>query len=102
RHPIRGEPVKVHRRQRVLRIKVMGQNWLGHERLIEESLDRYYVTRVTRTTERETLVLSKKPQEDAPGLKIALREGDNRRVTLARVDENDAVVGETITLNGQD
>jgi hypothetical protein len=97
-----AEPVKVQELEKGLTIKLAGKNWLGHDKMLHEQLDRYYVTRVTRTTEREMLALSKKPSEGSQGLRISLREGDNRRVTITRVDEADQPLGEPVALSGHD
>src|SRR5690606_19224729 len=75
-------------------------SWLGKDKLCDEQLDKYYITRVTRTSEREMMVLSKKPKDPSPGLRISLREGDKKRVTIVRIDESDNPIGEMVGLVG--
>ncbi|RLB64843.1 MAG: hypothetical protein DRI90_03595 [Deltaproteobacteria bacterium] len=101
RHPW-AQAVKVAQLEGTLAIQVMGKNWLGRSQVRDEHLDRYYITAVTRTTERECLVLQKKPRDPSPGLRISLREGDKKRVTIVRLDEQGTQLGEPAALHGMD
>jgi hypothetical protein len=85
-----------------INIKLMGKNWLGREKLKDFPLEKYFVTRVTRTSERHQLILSRKPKEQSDGLKITLREGDTKRVQIIRIDDEEAPVGTPATLEGED
>ncbi len=101
RHPW-AQPVKVAQLEHRLPIQVMGKNWRGRPTVRHEHLDRYYITAVTRTTEREALVLRKKPQDPSPGLRISLREGDRKRVTIVRLDGHGTALGQPAALHGMD
>ncbi|MBW2454004.1 MAG: hypothetical protein JRI68_05825 [Deltaproteobacteria bacterium] len=97
-----AQAVKVAQLEPNLSIQVMGKNWLGRRVVRDEHLDRYYITAVTRTTEREALILRKKPRDPSPGLRISLREGDKKRVTIVRLDDQGQQLGEPASLHGMD
>ncbi len=97
-----AQPVKVAQLEPKLSIQVMGNNWLGRRVVRDEHLDRYYITAVTRTTEREALVLRKKAADPSPGLRISLREGDKKRVTIVRLDDQGQQLGDPASLHGMD
>jgi len=97
-----AQPVKVAQLNMTLAIKMMGKNWLGREKMVDENLDKYYVTRITRTTEREAIVLSKKARDPSASLRITFREGDNKRLTVQRLDESDQAASEPAVLGGAD
>jgi hypothetical protein len=97
-----AQPVRVRQLEEGATIKLVGKNWLGKEKLRDEPIEKFYVTRVTRTTERHMFVLTKKPKEPSEGLKVVLREGDMKRITITRVDEEENVVGEPAGVDGSD
>jgi hypothetical protein len=83
-------------------LKLMGKNWLGRDKLKDFPLDKYFVTRITRTSERHQLILSRKPKDISEGLKISLREGDSKRVQVTRIDEEENELGTPAGLEGAD
>ena len=66
----------------------------------KEKLHKYYVTRVTCTADREVLVLRKKVREGAPGIKVTLRERDDKTVRAVRIDGNEDELGPVAVLAG--
>jgi hypothetical protein len=97
-----AQPVRVSRLEKKLTIQLMGKTMFGREALRDEHLDRYYISRVTHTTEREAFILSKKPKEASAGLRVSVREGEQQRVTIVRVDHNEMPTGEPVPLDGID
>lgn len=97
-----AQPVRVRQLEEGASIKLVGKNWLGKEKLRDEALDKMYVTRITRTSERHMFVLNKKPKEPSEGLKIVLREGDMKRITITRVDEDENAISDPATVDGSD
>ena len=101
KHPW-AQPVRVSSLERQLIIRLMGKSWLGRPKLKDEHLERYYVTRITRTNERHALVLSKRAKEPSDGMLITLRDSDVKRITVTRLDRDDNPVGEPAALDGVD
>lgn len=97
-----AQPVRVRQLEEGASIKLVGKNWLGKEKLRDEALDKMYVTRITRTSERHMFVLNKKPKEPSEGLKVVLREGDMKRITITRVDEDENAISDPATVDGSD
>jgi hypothetical protein len=83
-------------------LQIMGKGLFGKEKMRDEALEKLFITRVTRTTEREALILGKKAKEPSEGLRLSLREGEVSRITVIRVDENENPTGEAHVLQGKD
>jgi hypothetical protein len=97
-----AQPVRVGQLEPRFPIQLMGKNWLGKDKMVEEALDKYFVVRVTRTSERHQVILSKKPKEPSEMLRISLREGEVKRVTVQRIDDDENPLSEASTLEGMD
>lgn len=55
-----AQPIRVGQLTPGIVIQLMGKNWLGKEKMLDENLDKHFVVRVTRTSERHAIILSKK------------------------------------------
>ncbi len=97
-----AEPVRVGDLEKRVCIRLVGRNVFGREAMRDEQLDRYFVSRVTHTTEREAFILSKRAKESSPGLRVSMREGVDQRVLVVRIDENEVPAGEPVVLDGVD
>lgn len=97
-----AQPIRVGQLEPGIIIQLMGKNWLGKEKMLDESLDKYFITRVTRTSERHALILSRKAKEASDQLRLSLREEDVKRITVQRIDDDEHPVGDALTLTGQD
>jgi hypothetical protein len=97
-----SQPVRVAQLERKLTVSLPHKGWFGREKLRAVNLDRYYITRVTRTTEREALVLSRRAKEPSAGLRIVLREMERKRVTVQRIGADEQALGEPMALEGLD
>ncbi len=97
-----AQPVRLMQLEPKLQIKLMGKNWLGREKLQDVALEKYFVTRITRTSERHQLILSKKAKEISDGLRISLREGEIKRITIQRIDEDENAIGEAASIDNQE
>jgi len=95
-----SRPRRVAEFERTLVVRMMGKKIFGGERVRDEHLERYWITRVTKMTERDALVLSKKPKDPSPGLRVSFRDGDEKRIMVVRIDENEVPTGEPIALTG--
>jgi hypothetical protein len=97
-----SQPVRVAQLERGLALHMIGRTWLGKDRVVEEQLDKYFITHVTRTNEREALVLSRRPKDPSAGLLITFRDGDKTRVTAVRLDDDEHPCGDAVPLQGAD
>ena len=101
KHPW-AQSVRVAVLEKKLCIQMKRKGLFGKERLRDEHLDRYWITRVTSTADRDALILSKKAKDPSDGLRISFREGDAKRVMIVRIDENEVPTSEPVLLEGID
>ncbi len=97
-----AQPIRVGQLEPGIVIQLMGKNWLGKEKMLDENLDKHFIVRVTRTSERHALILSRKAKEPSDMLRLSLREGEVKRTTVQRIDDDENAIGEALTLTGQD
>jgi hypothetical protein len=97
-----AQPVRVGQLEPRFTIQLMGKNWLGKDKMVDEHLDKYFIVRVTRTSERHQVILSKKAKEPSEMMRLSLREGEVKRVTVQRIDDDENPLSEAATLEGMD
>jgi hypothetical protein len=96
-----SEPVRVAQLEKKVGIKLQGKSFFGKDVIVDEPLDRYFVTRVTRTAERHMMILSKKA-EPSEGLRFTLKEGESKQPTVQRVDADENPLAQPVLLEGVD
>jgi hypothetical protein len=96
-----SEPVRVSQLEKKVGIKLQGKTFFGKDVIVDEALERYFVTRVTRTAERHMMILSKKA-EPSEGLRFTLKEGDSKHPTVQRVDADENPLAQPALLDGVD
>ncbi len=97
-----AQPIRVGQLEPGIIIQLMGKSWLGKEKMLDENLDKHFITRITRTSERHALILSKKAKEPSDMLRLSFREDEVKRLTVQRIDDDENPVGDALTLTGED
>ncbi|MCA9625032.1 MAG: hypothetical protein KC731_38670, partial [Myxococcales bacterium] len=97
-----SEPVRVRQLAEGASIKMLARGWLGKEKVRDEPLEKYFITRITRTSDSHMFVVSRKPKDPSEGLKFVLRDGEQKRITVVRIDEDDQPVGDVVPLSGDE
>lgn len=97
-----AQPVRVSQIEKKLSIELMGKSWLGKEKMKEEALDRLYVTKITRTSERHAFELGKKPRETSAGFRFVMSEAGKKQPTVQRLDGEGQPSGDPVALSQLD
>jgi len=97
-----ASPQRVAQFEKKLSIELMGKSWLGKEKMKEEMLDRLFITKITRTSERHAFELGRKPREASAGFRFVMREAGRKQPTVQRLDAGGSPIGETVTLTQLD
>jgi hypothetical protein len=96
-----AQPVRVALLAQAVAIPMMRKTLFGGSKVKDIRLDKYFVTQVTHTTERASLVLSETSKDGAPGIEILLR-GPNPTgaATATPIDADGKQNGEIAVLTG--
>lgn len=87
--------------QKGIAVPMMRKRWFGSPKLRDVSLDRYFVTKVTFTSQKASLVLSRSAKEPSPGIEITIRGSNPTGASTATdVDPNGKPIGEPAVLGG--
>jgi hypothetical protein len=87
--------------QKGVSVPLLRKGWFGGPKLRDIQLDKYFVTRVTFTAEKASLVLSRSAKEPSPGVEISLRGANpSGASTAVDVDQNGLPKGEPSVLGG--
>ncbi|MEM9873583.1 MAG: hypothetical protein AAF928_01740, partial [Myxococcota bacterium] len=97
-----SQAVRVGHLERKLGIELMGKNWRGREKMKEEVLDRLFVTKLTRTSERHAFELGRRPREGSAGFRFVMRVAGQGQPTVQRLDGQGDAEGEPVELSQLD